>query len=110
MIEFHKTLDDINDATVWDIHLNDRKIGTFRKELFKKVKGVQHGGKCYMNILYRNYVLPFNITQKQVKTIAQGAVDNFTADSIMDKVNASGWNDSRWITLAKAKQSQQGLV
>jgi hypothetical protein len=85
MIEFHQTLEDINNATVWDVYFNDRKIGTLRKEEFKKVKGVIHGGKYYLNVLYNDYVLPFK-AKPIIKKIVQGALDSFEADLIMNRI------------------------
>jgi len=107
MIEFHQTLDDINNATVWDVYFNDRKIGTLRKEEYHKIGKVMHGGKCYLNVLYKDYVLPFNVTIKQVRGIAQGAVDSIESEAIMSRVKASGWYESRWITLAKLTHEVQ---
>jgi len=106
MIEFHQTPIDINNATVWEIHFNNRKIGTLRKEEYKKIKGVLHGGNCYLSVLYRDYTLPFKVTKKQVKAIVQGAINNLEADAIMNRVDNSGWTESRWITLEKERITQ----
>ena len=85
MIEFHQSLEDINNATVWEVYFNERKIGTLRKEEFKKESGVIHGGKYYLNVLYKDYVLPFK-AKPMIKKIVQGALDSFEADLIMNRI------------------------
>ena len=106
MIEFHETLEDINNATVWDIYYGNRKVGSLRKELFNKVGKTMHGGKCYLSVFYQDYVLPFKVTKNQVKGIVQMNIDSIESDAIMNRVNNSEWKDSRWITLEKARHAQ----
>lgn len=106
MIEFQETLEDINNATVWDIYYGNRKVGSLRKELFNKVGKTMHGGKCYLSVFYENYVLPFKVTKKQVKGIVNMNINSLESDAIMNRVNKSEWKESRWITLEKARHTQ----
>ncbi len=94
MIEFNQTLDDLNNSTVWEITFNSNKIGTLRKEHIHKIKGVQHGGKYYLSVLYRDYVLPFKV-KSIIPKLVQGAVNSFEADAIMIRVSKSDWEKNR---------------
>ena len=94
MIEFHETLDDINNATVWDIYYGSRKVGSLRKELFNKVGKTMHGGKYYLNILYKDYTLPFSM-KDMIPKICNGAIDNFEADMIITKIEQTDWHKQR---------------
>jgi len=94
MVEFHKSIVEGNDFECWDIYLRDQKIGTLRKELFVKVKNVQHGGKYYLTVLYKDYVLPFK-ARKLIKKLVNGAVDSMESDIIMGKVEETDWHKSR---------------
>ena len=104
-IKFKLTCNDLNNATVWDLYLNDRKIGWIRRELFYREKGVMNGGYFHFEVLHRNYKLPLRAKSMLIKVI-NGAIDSLEADLIIDKINRSEWKESRWITLEKAKHAQ----
>ncbi len=94
MIEFHQTLEDINNATVWEVYFNDRKIGTLRKEEFKKVKGVMHGGKYYLSVLCKKYTLPLSM-RDMITKLVRAELNSFESDLIMDKVKQTEWHKLR---------------
>ena len=86
MIEFHKTILDISNATVWDVYLRDRKIGTLRKEEHTKTQK----GRYYLSVLSMEYIIPLT-GRKMIPKIVQGAIDSLEADIIMQKVEQSEW-------------------
>ena len=94
MAEFHKSIVEGNDFECWDIYLRGQKIGTLRKELFVKIKNVQHGGKYYLTVLYRDYVLPFK-AKNLIPKIVKGAIDSMEADIIMGKLEETDWYKSK---------------
>jgi hypothetical protein len=96
MIEFQESIIDINNATVWDVLLGERKIGTLRKEEQTKTQK----GRYYLSVLSVDYVIPLS-GRKIIPKVVQGAIDSLEADIIMQKVEHSEWFRLKMMLLKK---------
>lgn len=97
MIEFHKTQHDLNNAKVFKVTFSGQKIGTLMKNNLTK--------KYYLDVLGKSWEPPLK-AKKLVPKLVQGALDSLHSDLIMQSIERSGWRESRWITLEKAKHTQ----
>jgi hypothetical protein len=97
MIEFNETINDLNNAKVFEVTFSGQKIGTLMKNNLTK--------KYYLGVLGKSWELPFK-AKKFIPKLVQGALDSLHSDLIMQSIKRSGWTESRWITLEKAKHTQ----
>ena len=88
MIEFHETLEDLNNAQVWEICIEgtNRKIGTLMKNELTK--------KYYLDILYKKYTIPFSM-RDVIVTLCEIELNGLDSDILILKIHQSDWNKIR---------------